>query len=68
MSISSSETNIDTKYYIGGSEATPVDQREKNSIRARHLGAEMLGTYLSFVFEKISVYTLQYTYYIRWFF
>lgn len=37
------ETSIDIKYYIGGSEAIPADQREKNAIRARHLGAEMLG-------------------------
>lgn len=37
------ETCVDIKYYIGGSEAVPVDQREKNAIRARHLGAEMLG-------------------------
>lgn len=40
------ETSIDIKYYIGGSEAIPIDQREKNSIKARHLGAEMLGLFL----------------------
>jgi len=39
------ETSIDIKYYIGGSEAIPADQREKNAIRARHLGAEMLGMF-----------------------
>lgn len=39
------DTNIDIKYYIGGNEAVPIDQREKNSIRARHLGAEMLGMF-----------------------
>lgn len=37
------DTNIDIKYYIGGSEAIPIDLREKNAIRVRHLGAEMLG-------------------------
>lgn len=41
----SSLANIDIKYYIGGSEAIPIDQREKNSIKARHLGAEMLGSF-----------------------
>lgn len=35
---------MDIKYYIGGNETTPVDLREKNAIKARHLGAEMLGT------------------------
>lgn len=40
-----SEASIDVKYYIGGSEAIPTDQREKNAIRARHLGAEMLGMF-----------------------
>lgn len=39
------DTNIDIKYYIGGNEAVPIDQREKNSIRARQLGAEMLGMF-----------------------
>lgn len=39
------EASIDIKYYIGGSEAIPADQREKNAIRARHLGAEMLGMF-----------------------
>jgi len=43
------ETCADIKYYIGGSEAIPVDQREKNAIRARHLGAEMLGTFISII-------------------
>lgn len=39
------EASIDIKYYIGGSEAIPADQREKNAIRTRHLGAEMLGMF-----------------------
>lgn len=39
-----SETSIEIKYYVGGSEAIPVDLREKNSVRVRQLGAEMLGT------------------------
>lgn len=43
------ETCVDIKYYIGGSEAIPVDQREKNAIRARHLGAEMLGMFISII-------------------
>lgn len=43
-----SETSIDVKYYIGGSEAIPTDQREKNAIRARYLGAEMLGMFSDF--------------------
>lgn len=42
------ETSIDIKYYIGGSEAIPADQREKNAIRARHLGAEMLGMFFDY--------------------
>lgn len=43
LSSLTSDTSIDVKYYIGGSEAIPTDQREKNAIRARYLGAEMLG-------------------------
>jgi len=38
-----SETCVDVKYYIGGNEAIPIEQREKNAIKARQLGAEMLG-------------------------
>lgn len=44
-----SSTSIDIKYYIGGSEAIPVDLREKNAIRVRHIGAEMLGMFLSII-------------------
>lgn len=40
------ETGMDIKYYIGGNETIPVDLREKNAIRARHLGAEMLGIFI----------------------
>ncbi|XP_050546449.1 TATA-binding protein-associated factor 172 [Daktulosphaira vitifoliae] len=43
------ESNLDIKYYIGGSEAIPIDQREKNSSRARQLGAEMLGLLSSYI-------------------
>lgn len=41
------DTSIDIKYYIGGSEAIPIELREKNAIRVRHLGAEMLGMFFS---------------------
>jgi len=47
MSNLSNDTSIDVKYYIGGNEVLPLDLREKNSIRARHLGAEMLGMFFS---------------------
>lgn len=40
-----SKTSIDIKYYISGSEAIHTEQREKNAIRARHLGSEMLGMF-----------------------
>ncbi|XP_050421403.1 TATA-binding protein-associated factor 172 [Adelges cooleyi] len=45
------ESSIDIKYYIGGSEAIPVEQREKNANRARQLGAEMLGLLSSYIVQ-----------------
>lgn len=61
------DTNIDIKYYIGGSEAIPMDQREKNAIKSRHLGAEMLGNILLYniIFLFIEII---FTYYIFFFF
>lgn len=53
-----SETNIDIKYYIGGSEVIPIDQREKNSIKSRYLGAEMLGMFLLFLLFIIIYFTI----------
>lgn len=56
------ETSIDIKYYIGGSEAIPIDQREKNSIKARHLGAEMLGSFLLIIIKNLFYLLEKYIY------